>query len=116
MNITTTFRHMPISEPLKEYAEKKLSSVFEHFPQVESCHVILDIEKIRHIAEVVVSVKRHGKLEAKEESDDMYKSIDKVSDKIERQLNKLREKRIDHKGADHRTSLSDFEKELTQEG
>ena len=114
MNINVTFRHMPLSEPLKEYAEKKILAVFEHFSQVESCHIILDVEKFRHIAEVVLTVKRYGKMEAKEESDDMYKSIDGVADKIELQLNKLREKRVDHKTKEHRTSLSDFEREINQ--
>jgi putative sigma-54 modulation protein len=114
MNISITFRHMPISEPLREYAEKKLSAVFEHFPQVETCHIVLNVEKIRHIAEVVLTVKRHGRIEAKDESDGMYKSIDNVADKIERQLNKLREKKVDHKAGEHRTRLSDFEREINQ--
>lgn len=112
MNIVSTFRHMPVSEAIKEYAEKKLKGVFSHAPYVESCHIIFDVEKFRHVVEVIVQVKRHGKLEAKEESDDMYKSVDKVVDKIERQLIKLREKVVDHKTPEHRKKLSDFDTNL----
>ncbi len=74
MNITVSFRHMPLSESLKQYAEKKLIALFEHYPYVEKCHVILNVEKIRQIAEVVLTVKRHGLLEAKEETDDILNS------------------------------------------
>ena len=96
---------------MKAHVHAKLSAVLDSYPQVEHAHVILDIEKFRHMIEVVVQAKRHQKFEAKDESSDMYASIDRVADKIDRQLRRAREKIIDHKTAKHRVKLADLDRE-----
>jgi putative sigma-54 modulation protein len=55
--------------------------------------LIMSIEKFRHIAEVNVHVNGHD-FAAKEESDDMYSSIDKSTKDLERQMKKIKGKRI----------------------
>lgn len=110
MTINVTARHADISDAMKTYVHTKLSSVLTGYPQVEHVHVILDIEKFRHIIEVVVQAKRHQKIEAKDESDDMYSSIDRVADKLDRQLRRAHDKIVDHKTAMHRVKLTDLER------
>jgi putative sigma-54 modulation protein len=99
---------------MKTHVHTKLSSVLAGYPQVEHAHVILDIEKFRHIIEVVVQVKHHQKIEAKDESNDMHSSIDRVADKLDRQLRRAREKVVDHKAAKHRVRLTDLECETKE--
>lgn len=111
MIINVTARHADISDAMKTHVHTKLSSVLAGYPQVEHAHVILDIEKFRHIIEVVVQAKRHQKIEAKDESNDMYSSIDRVADKLDRQLRRAREKVVDHKTTEHRVKLADLERE-----
>ncbi len=110
-----TARHADISDAMKTHVNTKLSSVLEAYPQVEHVHVILDIAKFRHMIEVIVQAKKHQRIEAKHESDDMYTSIDRVIDKIDRQLRRTREKLVDHKTARNRVKLSDLDRKATDE-
>lgn len=114
MIINVTVRHADISDAMKTHVHTKLSSVLAGYPQVEHAHVILDIQKFRHIIEVVVQVKHHPQIEAKDESDDMYASIDRVADKLDRQLRRAREKVVDHKTAGHRVKLVDLDRKMQE--
>ncbi|MDD5483810.1 MAG: ribosome-associated translation inhibitor RaiA [Kiritimatiellae bacterium] len=115
MVINVTARHADISDAMKAHVHEKLNAVLNAYPQVEHAHVILDIQKFRHIIEVVVQAKRHQKIEATDESEDMYASIDRVADKLDRQLRRAREKVVDHKTAQHRVRLTDLESSLNEE-
>lgn len=98
MAIEITGRHVEVTDSMREYAEKRLGKLTEEFPRLDKIHVILDIQKFTHTAEVVVHARRHIVHEAKEASENMYASIDLVVDKIEKQLRKSIDKRSDHKG------------------
>lgn len=98
MAIEITGRHIDVTDSMREYAEKRLAKLTAEFDRVDKIHVILDIQKFTHTAEVVVHARRHIMLEAKEESENMYASIDLVVDKIEKQLRKSIDKRVEHKG------------------
>ena len=115
MTINITSRHADISDTQKTHVQAKFAAVLEAYPEVEYAHVIMDTQKFRHIIEVVVQGKHHLRIEAKEESDDMYVSVDKVVDKVDHQLRRLRDKVVDHKSGKHRTKLTDFEQELKQQ-
>jgi putative sigma-54 modulation protein len=114
MTINITARHADISEAMKERVQSKLSAILAAYPQVEHTHVILDIQKFRHIIEVIVQAKKHQRIEAKDVSDDMYVSIDRVTDKLDRQLRRAREKVIDHKTAKHRVKLADLDRKTKE--
>ena len=63
--------------------------------KISSARIVLNLEKTRHLAEVIV----HGKgldIEADSESYDMYESIDAAMGKIERQLERYFDKKQDH--------------------
>ncbi len=98
MTIEITGRHVDVSDSMKHYAEKRLAKLVAEFPRVDKVHVILDIQKFTHMAEVVAHAARHIQLEAKATSENMYASIDESVDKIEVQLRKVLDKRHDHKG------------------
>ena len=98
MQITTTFRHMEPSEALKSYAEEKLERVKKYIDEPIVVQVFLTVEKIRHMGEVTINAKGIT-IKAAEETNDMYASIDAVSDKIERQLRRFKERIKAHKPA-----------------
>jgi putative sigma-54 modulation protein len=98
MAIEITGRHVDVTDSMRQYAEKRLDRLLGEFPRVDNVHVILDVQKYRHIAEIVVHARRHIRLEAKETSDSMYASIDLVVDKIEKQLRRSIDKKHEHKG------------------
>ncbi len=97
MSIEVTARHIDGAEAAKQYAQERSRKLMDMFPRVEHVHVILDVEKHRHAAEVVVQAKNHIHIEADEKSDDMANSIDIAFERAEKQLRKLREKVQDHR-------------------
>jgi len=97
MQIAVTFRHMEVSNPIREYAEEKISRVKKYIDEPIDAQVVLSVaKKIRHKAVVTLSAKGIM-IKGSEETGDMYAAIDAVVDKIERQLKRYREKIKDHK-------------------
>lgn len=97
MQLSVTFRHIPPSEPLKEYASAKVAHVLGKFIQgsdVEA-HVVLSVERFWHLADFTISF-GSTTVKAEERSEDMYSSIDLAMDKIERQVRRYKEKLRDH--------------------
>lgn len=97
MEVNVTFRHSDPSPVLKENIERKLEKVAKYFMKATQVHVILNVEKSRHIAEITLS-ENHRTLYAREDSHDMYRSLDGAILKIEKQLKKLKEKTKRHHG------------------
>lgn len=97
MPIEITARHMHATKEIQDYARRKAKKIVEEFPGVEHVHVILDIEKHRNLAEVVVQARSHIRVEAEEATNRMSMSIDIAVDKVEKQLRRLRDKVQDHK-------------------
>lgn len=85
MNITFTFRQMESSEAIKKYVTTKVSRLQKLLQQPMTANVIISVQKLRHVAEIQLSSGRKHS-EAKESGEEMYASIDKVVDKIARQL------------------------------
>lgn len=97
MPIEVTARHIHATDVVQDYARDKANIIVKEFPRVEHIHVILDVQKHRNIAEIVVQAKNHIRVEAVESSDNMRASIDLAFEKVEKQLRKLRDKVQDHK-------------------
>lgn len=88
--IRVTGRHVSVTDPIKEYATKKVEGLHLDYPRIIEAHVILDVQKFRHFAEVILHCSNHITIEASIETDDMYASIDQVIDKIARQMRKYK--------------------------
>jgi putative sigma-54 modulation protein len=88
--IRVTGRHVSITEPIKDYATKKVENLHLDYPRIMEAHVILNSEKHRRSAEIVLHCNNHITIEASEETDDMYASIDNVISKIARQMRKYK--------------------------
>ena len=95
MDIQITGRNVTVSAGLKEHVESRLIPALADYPRVESCHVILTLEKYRHTAEIVLQGRDKLHLAATETTDDMYASIEAATLKIDKQLRKSRDKMIE---------------------
>lgn len=85
MNINITFRHVEATEAIKGYAHDKVGKLQKFLRQPMEAKVTLSIEKHEQVAEVRLnSGSEH--YEAHERSSDLYAAIDKVIDKLERQI------------------------------
>lgn len=85
MNISITFRHMDATPAIKTYANDKVAKLQKFLRRPMTAKVTLSIDRLKHIAETRIS-SGGAHLEAKEASEDMYASIDRVIDKLERQI------------------------------
>lgn len=94
MDIITTARHFELTPGLKEHTQRRLDKLGRLLGGVEDVHVILTTEKHRRIAEISLHA-RGTEIVGRDESDDMITSIDRVVDRIERQLQRLRARRRD---------------------
>jgi ribosome hibernation promoting factor len=97
MNIIFNARHMETTDALKTYAFEKVKKLEKYLPESADANITLAVEKFRHKAEVQIKV--NGLIiQASEETEEMYSSIDNVADKIGRQVKKYKEKLKGHKG------------------
>jgi putative sigma-54 modulation protein len=102
MKIQVRGSNLEVTEALQNYAEKKIGRLEKYFqaPSVHSVNVTLSVVKDLHSVEVTMPLDGFV-LRAEEKSPDMYASIDNVSEKLEKQIEK------------HKTKLN---KRLRQEG
>lgn len=113
MEITVTFRRMEPTESLRLYAVEKLSKIKKYLDSPLEAHVVLEVEKFRHMAGVNLSVDGTW-VKAVEETGDMYSAIDQVMDKIEKQVKRHLSKIKERRGETLRTGEV-LERELTPE-
>ena len=95
MNLNISGHHVEITDSLRDFVTSKFQRLERHFDHLIDTDVILHVEKIRHRAEATLHVSG-GKLFAEAEEDDMYKAIDALIDKLDKQVRKFKEKRTDH--------------------
>lgn len=96
MQIDITGQQLEVTEPIKDYIETKFDRIKRHSDQVLSVHVMLNVEKIRHKSEVTVHI--GGKdFFAESTEDNLYKSIDAMVDKLDKQIRRHKSKLNNHK-------------------
>jgi putative sigma-54 modulation protein len=103
MNISITFRQMDATEAVKGYATEKVSKLQKFLRQPLHGQVTLSCEKRVHSAEVDLHAGGQH-YHAHEATEDMYASIDKVIDKLERQIREvhtLHKKKGADRASDH---------------
>jgi putative sigma-54 modulation protein len=95
MQINLTGHHVELTPPLHDYVNSKMERLERHFDHVTDIHVVLSVEKLRHKAEATLRVSG-GTLFADAVQEDMYAAIDSLTDKLDRQVKKHKEKLTDH--------------------
>ena len=105
MNVSITGHHVDVTQPLRDYIGSKIKRLERHFDQLNDCHVILTVEKLQQKAEATVNV-RGNRIFADAVDQDMYAAIDALTDKLDRQLIKHKEKISDHHAKNARERLS----------
>lgn len=91
MRIDITGRQIEITPALREFAAEKLGKLEKLLEGPLEAHLVLMVEKHRHVAEVQVK-SRSGVFSGTVETADLYASIGEVVDKLERQALKHKEK------------------------
>ncbi len=95
MQLNVTGHHVEVTPALRDYVTSKLERLARYFDNVTNVHVVLSVEKLRHKAEATMNVSG-ANLFADSEDQDMYAAIDALTDKLDRQIKKHKEKMTDH--------------------
>ena len=96
MQITTTARHCELDPETKEFVEQRLSKLQKYARDIQEVHLVVTAEKHRHTAEINMKLKSHDMVSS-EESTEARVAIDLAADHLERQLRRLKDKRVDRK-------------------
>ena len=92
MRITINAKNMTVSDSMRERIEKKLNKLDRYFREEADAQVRLSQERgARNIAEVTLVIDG-VMLRAEESTPDMYQSVDRAADKIDRQIRRYRTK------------------------
>ncbi len=102
MQVSVTFKKIDSSDSLKSYVQKKLERLDKMLDRPAEAHVVLSVEKIRHIAEITLDCDKL-RIHAKEESERMYSSIDALADNLKLQIKKNKEKLRRHLAGDKKS-------------
>ena len=102
MQISITFKKIDSSKALKSCVQEKLSKLDRILEAPGEANVVLQVEKIRHIAEINLSSDKLN-IYAKEESENMYSAIDAVAEKLKMQIKKNKEKMRRHLSGDKKS-------------
>ena len=95
MRIEIVGRRFEVTDPIREYAEKKSERLTRYLDTVQL--ITWTIDKLSttrdiYLIEVVIDVEKHAEFVSKAEGNDVYASIDAASDKAARQLTDFKEK------------------------
>ena len=91
MTLNITSKQMEITPAIREHVEERLAKLDKWQTQLINPHFVLN--KVPNGFTVEASIGTPlGNLLASATSDDMYKAINEVEEKLERQLNKLQHK------------------------
>jgi putative sigma-54 modulation protein len=94
MQLNISGHHVEVTEALRSYTSEKLGKLERHYDHITNVHVVLSVEKMRQRAEATMHVSG-AELFADADSEDMYAAIDMLTDKLDRQLIKHKEKAVD---------------------
>lgn len=95
MNLQISGRHLEITPAIHDYVTGKLDRVMRHFDNVIGVSAILSVDKLKQKAEVTVHLS--GKeIHVESVEEDLYAAVDGLVDKLDRQIQKHKQKMQDH--------------------
>ena len=95
MQLTISGHQIDLTDSIKHYVNEKMQRIERHFDHLNSIDVVLHVEKIHHKAEATVNAKGIT-IHAQADSDNMYASIDELTDKLDSQVLKHKERITNH--------------------
>ena len=94
MDLTISSQHTTLTDPIKDYAEKRLSKLDERFNFAVQVNLRIRKEETqreedRYIAEVTIPLK-HGFIRSEERAESPYSAIDLVQTNVERRIRRYK--------------------------
>ena len=96
MQVNISGHQLDVTDAMREYVGEKLGKLERHFDKITNVQVIMQVEKLKQQIEATLHVAGR-EVVANAEHEDMYAAIDLLTDKLDRQLIKHKEKQLNHK-------------------
>lgn len=94
MEINYTGHHLIVTPALKNMVAEKLQKLERHCEKINTVKILFRIENLDQIVEAT-AFGANTEIHADAKTENMYTSIDKVVDRLDKQLMKKKEKRLD---------------------
>ena len=94
MKINLTARHFDLSISAREYCQEAVRGLEKYFDRINDVQVVLDKEKERWKAEMIVGVPGRT-LTSNSETDQLFTAVDEAAEKMSRQIERYKA-RINH--------------------
>ena len=109
MQIHLTSRHLEMTNDIQTYIERRAKKIEAIFNPIIDFQVVLEVEKNRYRTEITL-VTRKATFHAQSETHDVFSSLDDVTDKIETQIRRHKERVKDRR---HRLSRREVAVQLS---
>ncbi|MCX7876290.1 MAG: ribosome-associated translation inhibitor RaiA [Melioribacteraceae bacterium] len=99
MNIRITSRKFKAKDSLKDFIKDEVKSLERYFDEILDCNVILSFTHMKDsikTAEIIVKLPGHT-ISVEVSTDEFEKSVSQAVEKIQKQLIKIKTKRVDKK-------------------
>lgn len=118
MNVQIYNRNLELTERLSEYVESKVAKLSRYLMDIEDVRVDLSATNARDasrrmVAQITIRVRR-SVLRAEERAGDIFSAFDAVMDKMERQIRRYKERRLNRRG--EALAPAEVEEEAATEG
>lgn len=97
MQIMVTGNHTTISPALHKRIQTKLQKLARHYNNITNVHVVVSSNKKQRRAEATVHL-GGNEIFATATADDAFAAVDQLTDKLDRQVVKHKEKLTNHRG------------------
>jgi putative sigma-54 modulation protein len=119
MYIHVNGKNIEVTDAIKAYVKEKLGKVSNHYDQITGMDVILSVIKNpsatgKHVAEVSCKMST-GVVRCEESAESMYASIDLLADKLNRQVQKYKDKSLYSDKSSIRNAEEKVESEVAAE-
>jgi|SRR6516162_2793756 putative sigma-54 modulation protein len=96
MKLSTTARHCELTSEVREFAERRIARFERLAHGILEAHLVVTAEKYRHTAEITLRLDHH-ELVSREQSNDAHAAIDRAAERIEEQLRRHKERRLEQR-------------------
>ncbi len=98
MEIIVSARHSNLTDDIRRHVEETMIRLARFEDRISRVTVTLSEEKNRCVAEANLTVRRSGDVHGEADGPDLRTAVDRLADKLARQLKRGRDRRRSHKG------------------
>ena len=114
-NVVVTGRHVDVTDAIRDFATKKIQAIHIDYPKIVEARVVVDVQKDRQMAEIVLFCADHITIQASTVGPDLYAAIDETVTKIMRRMRKHKTRLMKHFRPHRSKSIRTLEEKVYEE-